>query len=528
MALNQTRLLSNERLIQESEDRRDVKSRFVDLCLLFRRGTDKSIILSSGGRWDRLNNVFDSEPSKRCKIIDLEESQFEFTSWFATWLNAFRNNAHRDTRLVLAGGERRGGKTFDLLLCTIAAVLDTPGRIGWMVSSSYQERDELDQTIRKYIPAGWYTYRGCPKYQFTFHNGSILKNISADDPETLKRGRVDIAFLNEAQKMPMGALSNSIPGIIDAGGLVIMAANPPRRIIGEWVLTLKEAIDEKRISSAKFFGFKAELNTHIDQHARKDVGQILSIIDPRAAQADDEGMWIPVGDQAYFKFSSKDNVRAVPDIVDITGELTERKVGRRYSYINGADFQATPFMAGIALKVYRGIDGRSIFWVVGEVLREGTEDDFLDTVDDKTDWTPETAVWIGDASGTWQDGAHKTRGRVSFDIFKSRRWHIHPPQRKRTEQGDHPRNPAIEDRLSLVNKLLAEGRLMIDPDGAPRVAIALKKCELKNHRPRGKYAHITDALGYALWWIEPKPQTRKPGAKLEAWSVASARQSPNW
>jgi len=29
--------------------------------------------------------------------------------------------------------------------------------------------------------------------------------------------------------------------------------------------------------------------------------------------------------------------------------------------------------------------------------------------------------WIGDASGTWQDGRHSIRGRVSFDVFKQRR-----------------------------------------------------------------------------------------------------------
>jgi hypothetical protein len=122
--------------------------------------------------------------------------------------------------------------------------------------------------------------------------------------------------------------------------------------------------------------------------------------------------------------------------------------------------------------------------------------------------TPENTLWIGDASGTWQDGRHSLRGRVSFDVFKQRRWRIEAPQKKRTNHGDHPRNPAREDRIALVNNLLAQGRLYIDGDTCPDLLLALKKCELKNGKPVGKYAHSTDALGYALWWLEPRPKAR--------------------
>jgi hypothetical protein len=127
----------------------------------------------------------------------------------------------------------------------------------------------------------------------------------------------------------------------------------------------------------------------------------------------------------------------------------------------------------------------------------------LDRVDDSGIYTPETVVCVLDASSWWQDGGH-TRGRSSSDIFKSRRWRVHPPQSKRSEKGSFARNPAVEDRLALLNNLLADGRLLVDPARCPQLALALKKCELKFGKPRGQYAHQVDSLSYGLFWIEPK------------------------
>jgi hypothetical protein len=276
------------------------------------------------------------------------------------------------------------------------------------------------------------------------------------------------------------------------------------------VLDLKEAIDEGRISGCKFFGFSSELNTRIDQDARSRFKGIIGLLDPDAADADAEGAWRPVGDVAYPNFKRKVHSRSAIDGEDITGRVTNQRVGHHYDFVAGVDFQASPYHAGIFLRVYdqHREDGKLTYHVVGQAFREGTEDEFLDTVEEARSWAPETVLWIGDASGTWQDGRHSIRGRVSFDVFRQRRWRIDPPQKKRTERGDHPRNPAREDRVALVNNLFAQERLFIDGDTCADVALALKKCQLKNGRPAGKYAHFTDALGYSLWWLEPRPKAK--------------------
>ena len=188
-------------------------SRFVDLCLVFRRRSTGEILLWAGGRWDTLLGRFVDDEPAYAKVIDLEESQVEVARWFAEYMAALREGRPRDISLALAGGDRRGGKTFVLLLCALALLVDVPSlggstTIGWVVSSNYQERDEIDQIIRENIPADWYVPRRAPHYSYALVHGPSLKNISADDPETLKRGRVDIAFYNEAQKIAIAALSN--------------------------------------------------------------------------------------------------------------------------------------------------------------------------------------------------------------------------------------------------------------------------------------------------------------------------------
>ena len=299
------------------------------------------------------------------------------------------------------------------------------------------------------------------------------------------------------------------------------------------MLRVKEAIDAKELQSARFFGFKESLNTSIDQTARVEVGQILGLIDPKAQQADDDGSWLPVGDRAYQKFDKRKHLQPVPDFGDITGDFLAKR-GRRFESFGGVDFQGYPHIAGVVWKVFKDpISLGPIYWAVDEILsEESVEDDFLDDVIDKG-YAQETIRWIGDASGAWQDGKHSFRGRGSFDVFKARRFHIDPPQVKKTERATFSKNPAIEDRLGLVMRLMEFGRIRVDPERCPKLAEAFAECPLKSingrKKPTGRFSHITDAATYALYWAEPKakPVSRviaDPSRILD--TSAPFRQSP--
>lgn len=516
----------------------DRPDRYVDLALALRRRTTGEILLFAGGQYDTVAGEFTEFDPEHTVVLEIEESQVEFVRWFATWLQAFRDGLPRDTSLTLLGGERRGGKTWIAVVCTIAALIDCPtidgsATIGWLVSRSYQERDELDRIIQEILPSHWYRHTLAPEHRYTFIHGPSVKNVSADDAESLKRGRCDIATVNEAQKLPIAVLSNLIGGVQDKDGIAILTANPPRRAVGEWVLSLKEAIGDKKISGAKYFGFSAKDNTQIVTDARRRVGEILRQLDPRAALADDEGAWLPVGERAYPKFDAKKHLAEFNfvGVSDITGDVTARK-GRRFSTVAGCDFQGTPHQAMVAVKVVDiGNPDGPVYWFVDEaVVDEATEDDLIDAIEELA-YTPESLKVVADASGSWQLSDRSQKGRGSFDVFKSRRYHIEAPRQKKTDRGLHAKNPAIEDRLGLWIRLCEQDRIRVDPERCPKLAEALKECPLKSingHRkPYGRYSHITDAAGYALYWLVPPPRPVRAAVDPRKWlSPTPFRASP--
>jgi len=495
--------------------------------LVLRRAKTRETLLVAGGRWDRVDRRFVGEPDT-AKFVDLEESQVELALWYATWLADFKAGRPRDVSVAMAGGARRGGKTFVTTACVLAAAIEVPDSIGWLVAKSFSEVRELDDTTKSLLPQSFYRYRGAPRYEFTLTNGSRVTVESADDPERLKKGRADIVLVNEPQKIDVGAFVHSLGGTIDKGGLVLCAANPPRRLIGQWVLDFKELVEQGKIPGCKFFGFDSTLNDRIDHDARARYRDIVTALDPKSALADAEGGWFPVGDVAYPSFSPPKHIKPIPQLTDITAEVTRRKTGREYSSWGGVDFQHTPHHAGVVVKAFRGLDGRPVFWAVGEYLEQGFEDDFLDAVEEHAVITPQTHLWIGDASGEYKRDGRDVRGRRSFQVFRARGWHIVPPAKRKTERSDFAKNPDVTDRLSLVNALFGQNRIFIDPNRCPKLSIALKKCALRQGKGYGKYAHVTDALGYAIWWAQPKTEPKRTGdvARMDAWSVGDVRSSP--
>lgn len=122
----------------------------------------------------------------------------------------------------------------------------------------------------------FYSAQRAPEHRITFAHGPILRNLSADDPDSMKQGRCDFLLYNEAQLISPRAVKNGLYGTADAGGLCVLAANPPSGPEGDWLHDLKDAIDEdaeiKPIT--RFFNFSSKDNTKIDQPARRRVAKL--------------------------------------------------------------------------------------------------------------------------------------------------------------------------------------------------------------------------------------------------------------
>lgn len=517
MPVSQNRLLLEELEAQQT-------GRYLDLCLVLRSLKTRETVLWAGGRWDKLDKRWAKSEPESAQIIDLHEGQVAFAAWYATWLRDYREGFPRDCSMALAGGERRGGKTYCLTQCLLATLIDVPGTVGWLVSAAHSERDELDRTIQDTLLPPWAVYKEWPKHVYTFANGSTATNISADDPETLKRGRVDVALVNEAQKMPQAVLTNLIGGTADREGIAVLAANPPQRSKGEWLFDVQQDITSGAYGEdAKFFHFDSKLNPFISQRAKSRVGRILRRIDPAAAVADEDGVWKRPGDLAYEAFSRVHNVQPCPDLGDITAEYMRRRLGKGYQYLGGYDPNNRPHHVGTIFKIFGTLQD-PILWAVDEVVVDHAdgEDHFLEVVDSKG-YGVDAIVWVMDNSSFFQDSKRRV-GHVSADYF--RKWGYRPEPNQPAAPGSktgRPRNPDIELRVALLNKLLHADvdektglvlkppRLLVDPQCTALIE-GLKSCKSKKVRhgygPVGKHSHITDSAGYAAWWLYPKPQRK--------------------
>jgi hypothetical protein len=481
------------------------RSRFVGMALQLRRKSTGEILLMAGGQYDRLSGGY-IEETVTPHDLPVEESQVDFIRWWALWVASYRDGTPRDVSFAMCAGARRGGKSHATLIAQVAACVEVPGTISWCVVDSFRSRDEVDRALVENVPGAWFHRRQQPEFTYTFANGSIIRILSADNDDALKAGRVDIANLVDLQKLSPAALLNTLGGTIDKNGIVLASANPPRRARGQFVIDLKDKLEEKQLEGSLFFGFDASKNTAVDAGARKRFAAIAEVVDPKLGDADADGSWQGIGDCAYFAFRRTEHVRPPPLDGDITVETTQRKLYKWAPFVGGLDAQSHPHNAVVIAQVFRGLDGRQNIYAVGEIIQPGVERELLDAIDNSEVWGPSNLILVLDASCFWQDAQH-TKGRATSDILRAAGFHCAPPQQKKTDKGDHASNPNVEDRVSLVNTLFVQRRLFISP-ACPHLISALKGCQQKFGKPIGHWAHATDALGYLCWLLEDRVQPR--------------------
>ena len=494
---------SEQAALYELEQELGAATRYLDLCMIFRHKETGEELLRVGGRWDHSTRSFlDEDPEDlTAKVVLVNKNQVSTVLQFREWLDGFLSGGSRK-RLLVTGGDRRGGKSFIVTALCCALCIAFPEALTWYVSPTLKKRDELERYTKGHTPKEWRSY-SAREMTFTFVNGSRIINITGDDAEDLKRGESHLVVYNEPQAMGEDVLTYGAPATIDKGGLLLFAGNPARKRKGVWFTRLVKAIEQEKYTKGVFVRISRRDNPDIDREASKDISELMHLVNPEAARADDDGIFMEPGTFAYAEhFDERRNTVPRLEVANFcTAEVIRRAGGfTRFDTLCGADFQHWPHNAGVSLQAHG--DPRDPTWyVTGYLLVPDDEDNFLDEAFSL--WDQTRTLWIGDASGSWQDAQH-TKGRCSFEKFKARKWRIEPPQVKKSDRGDHPANPSREDRINVVNALLERGKLVIVMDKAAPVSEALQKCEVDpKGRPRGRYAHLTDALGYPLWWAAP-------------------------
>jgi len=490
--------------------------RFVDLGVELRVEKTNELILRVGGKWDRKQRAYVGNADEYVRLY-LVPSQIEAARWFKRWLKGYLTGVHDpDTDriwAVLFAGGRRGGKSdlaMKCVLCFLVAVAGDADRnaIVWAISPVLERTQELQDVIEKSIPSRWYTFNK-DLTRYTLLNGSRLWMLSGFKPSGLKRGRVDLVLINEAQEFSEAVYAKVRPATSDTGGLTILTANPPEMAVGQWTLDFyEEAKAGKR--QARLFEFDPRLNPYAVTQSLEDM---KSEVDERTYRREILGEWLPIGDKVFYSWSPKYNILSIPEgLRDVTEAFTRRHLGRSFPDIVGADFQLTPHMAAVRYRAYEGFGGTEvdpILWIVGYFkLDQANEHDLIDAMEE-VGLTGEGTCVIADASGEWQD-AERTKGRGSYDMFRSRRWrYIYTPD------PNAKRNPRVEERVAVANARFCDAadvrHVYSEPENVD-LNRAIRDWENRNGRPyqRSVYAHLCDAVSYPLYRFYPRKAPTPP------------------
>lgn len=515
-------------------------SRYVDLRLDVLEEDDAGRrngrrLLSVGGCWDKLNKRYTDEEAKTCRVVTAHPGQIPFWLWIVAWLKAKVTGSERPTLdvvgkdaatkkrkvwVVLSHGGRRGGKTDSAIKAAIAYAILFPGSFVWLVSEDFPKTEELAGVLAKILPESWGKTLGAPNYVTLLVNGSSIHLRSAHNPDDLKRGRCDFCVLNEGSEISKRAFVNVRGGIADTGGLVVIAANPPDKPIGQWIFKMYERAKARRVAVKEFF-FDPSKNPHVVVEALEDMADE---IDRRTFDIEVRGVFLPRAEVVLYNYSTEDHEQP-PGILDgrhledVTEAFTKRHFGRPFDWIVGLDFQSVPHMPAAIFKAYKDPsdarlidDGADVvpispteplLWVVDEIVLENAiEEDMISALLARG-FDPKRTVLIGDASGDWQD-AERTKGRGSFDAFRRAGFRfVYPPDPAQK------RNPDRSDRFKVANARLRDGADRIhfytNPDNIYSNT-AMRHLDQKNGSPNHKseYAHCVDAVTYVLFRFYPR------------------------
>lgn len=505
-----------------AEERLDAAARVsaasLDLQLDLVDERDGSLIARFGGLWNRHVKDYVGD-APRSRVIRLHPGQLEAAEWFDEWIEGhLAGDVPASERIFDAAftGGRRGGKSALAFTLAVAYALTVPNSIVWVITPSDAFFGEPLEYLESIMPKDWYTSLGWPHWTYFLPNGSTICLRSGHTARRLKQGRCDFAVINEGQAVPNQSYDTLSASIVDQGGLVLTAANPPDiGDPGEWVADLVGGVESgERVHAVHFF-FDPLNNPHIDQTA---LAALAEKYDPHTFDVQIRGMYKLPPDSALYTWDRRKNERPVPDLgEDITRDFTRFYEGRSYDDIVGIDVQTFPWIAAVRTRVYKNPDApddlqKALLWGVGEAyVDQGDEVDCARELKELGCRTDSTLL-VTDASCDWQQQQRdetKQRpeyaGKGSMDMFRGEGFrYVVPPD------PDMSRNPDVVDRMRAANARIGPKKgpplVYVDAKRCPKTVRSIRKWRTVKGKPSrwSKAAHGGDAFTYIIWRFFPR------------------------
>lgn len=488
-------------------------------------GARTDLLVRVGGRWDRRTKEWVGEGRRRSLAV--HPGQIAFFVWFVAWLGAYlagelTEDEKRIYSALLGGGQRSGKTWVGVLACVIFAVA-VPGSIVWIVSPTDGGHEEVEDLLRAIMPTSWYTSLGAPHWRYRLANGSKIVLRSGHKPEGLKKGDADFILINEAQQQAEKVFAICRARIAAAGGLCLIAANPPDQPQGQWVGDFASEAKEG-LRQALYFPLNPLDNPHIDK------GPLLAMrkeFDEHTFRQEVLGEFLGARNAVLHNWNRTENEAAPPEhAVDITAEVLKKLEGREFDRVVAVDVQKHPHMASAEFKFYedpalRALPGRLEWpwmWAVSEFFLKGADEEALAIAWLEADWDPDRTLVICDASGAWQfaerdptklkDLREKVQGRGSFDVFRRMGFrHVVKPDRAMEK------NPDILERVRATTSRICTAvpnergqRFLFSHPRCRELNKSIRNWPTKGGQPMrgGQWAHGGDVVTYAVQRFFPR------------------------
>jgi|GEM_PF-6865315 len=471
------------------------------------------MLLDVGGVWDRKFGRWDGADPSTCIRCEAHPGQVEAVHLYRERLEARLAGHTVDWHTLLLYGGTRAGKTTLGEWLTVAELIARPrARVPLIQHVEVERYPEIEKELDEMLPPTLFEKVGA---SYVTVHGSQAWIMSARNPQSVKVGRMDAAFVNEAQRVKQLAWQLAVMRLSDTNGLCILACNPSNDDAdGEWVDELYDAAKDGREPSVRQCHCHYSQNPHVTHEQIQSIKRTMS---KRDAEIEIEGKRQQPSSAVLYAWSSE-NLRPMPTFGDITELAAQRwGFGRGVRDIVGQDYQLQPMIATVSRAYQNPHDERTpLWWTYALIVVEDGNEQHLSNAMYEFGLAPSATAIVGDGSGEFQD-VERTKGGHSFTHMRNAGWkRIYTPVRGTTK------NPDLIVRMKNANRLLenADGVRIafIDPDvgetflkrnglqwtseaqPAERLVEMLRTYKRKSAVPdrRARQAHYWDGWSYPL------------------------------
>jgi PBSX family phage terminase large subunit len=317
-------------------------------------------------------------------------------------------------------------------------------------------------------------------YYITLPNGSEVWVGGLDDEKRVEKilgKEYSTIYFNECSQIPYKSIQVALTRLAEKNSLKKKAyydQNPPgKKHWSYWLFEKKlDPVDNVPVEPSRYASILMNPKDNLDNIDPEYITEILDNLPEAQRKRFKDGQFSEDDDgQAYYSFSRENHTQEID------------KSFKQGQCCIAMDFNVQPMTAVVGYYINKK------FYVSTEAFLENSDTFKMSSHLIKNGF--KGATIYPDSTGS----NRKTSGVSDHQILRNDGFTIQPT-----------RNPLVIDRVNNVNRLLREGRIIIDPS-CRKLINDLEKVSWKDgsldQKTDKMLTHISDALGYWCWSIDP-------------------------